>query len=429
MVAMRLIPLAALLLVGGCAYDYADSYAPSYPPGYDSGMGSGQFSQPGDLFGGQNVSSIEVFYGPLAPYGGWVDSRYGRAFRPNVARDWRPYVNGRWGENRLWMSNDPWGWATDHYGRWGFDDRLGYVWVPGVEWAPSWVAWREADDVAGWAPIPPGINYSVGVGFGSGWGYDNWNSWYAPSWVWVPRSYLYQPGFGGGVLPWNNGFNYWRGSHWNYATGWNGRPGYGAWNGRPGYNGVYGRPGYNGGYGRPGYNGGNGRPGYIGGNGRPGNDRPDGWNGRPPGYDRADAGNGRPGYGRPDGWEGGRRVDDRRRPENGGWQGGERPEGSRPGYQGGDRTPAQGYPGGRPNRGEGNGGGYRNPGRQPGDGVTSQPIPVAMDRPPRAERPPTEMRAERPPPQARAERPPAPPRQPSYVPPAASTAERFEQPQ
>lgn len=221
------VALASLLLTSACTYDLATGYAPQgYPPGYDSGMGSGLVTQPGDLFGGQNVASVAAFDAPLAPYGQWLNSRYGRAFRPDVTPDWRPYVNGRWGENRLWVSDDPWGWATDHYGRWGFDDAMGWVWVPGTEWAPSWVAFRDdpAQNVSGWAPIPPNVNYSLAFGFGSGWGYDSFSSWYGPSWVWVPRSYLYQPGFGGRVLPWSYGANYWGGSRWQYQPGWGGRP-------------------------------------------------------------------------------------------------------------------------------------------------------------------------------------------------------------
>ena len=241
---LAILPLAALLLTSACAYDYAGGYAPDYSSGYDDGQGSGwgagwgngQMAQPGDRFGGRNVANIAVFDTELAPYGRWVSSRFGRAFRPDVGPDWRPYVNGRWGENRLWFSNDPWGWATDHYGRWGFDDRSGWVWTPGNEWAPSWVAWREDEgqNVSGWAPIPPGVNYSINLGFGTGWGYDNFNSWYAPSWVWVPRSYLYQPGFGGRVLPWRSGANYWGGSRWQNQPAWGGRRG---WQGHPGYGG------------------------------------------------------------------------------------------------------------------------------------------------------------------------------------------------
>ena len=277
------LSFAALLATAGCAYDDSIGYAPTdYPPGLDSGMGSGVVGQPGDRFGGQNVGNIAVFEAPLAPYGQWLNSRFGRAFRPDARQGWRPYANGRWGENRLWVSEDPWGWATDHYGRWGHDERTGWVWVPGTEWAPSWTAWREdrGQNVAGWAPVPPGVNYSVNLGFGNGWGYDNFNSWYAPSWIWVPRSYVYEPRFGGRVLPWNYGASYWGGSRWQYQPGYGGRAGWndggfrspygGNWQGRP-----PGRNGYRGdGYRGDGYRGGGyGNDGY-GGDGR-GNPRMD----------------------------------------------------------------------------------------------------------------------------------------------------------
>jgi hypothetical protein len=327
----RLTALApALLLLSGCAYDYAGGYAPDYPPGYDSGIGGGDVVQPGDLFGGQNVASVELFYAPLAGFGRWADTRFGYAFIPAVQAGWRPYVNGRWGDNRLWISNDPWGWATDHYGRWGFDDRIGWVWVPGTEWAPSWVAWREDDNVAGWAPIPPGVRYSVSIGFGGGNGYDDWNSWYSPSWVWVPRPYLYRPGFGGGVLPWQGGRDYWRTSRWQGQSGWNGRPGYDGWN-RPGNTGN--RPPSRPGAGQP-YQPrpGAGRPAY----------------GRPPGQD--DNWQGRP---RPDGgteqWQGRPRPDG----SSGQWQGRPQPDGD---YRQGQGR--QGRPGasvGQPPRGGING--------------------------------------------------------------------------
>jgi hypothetical protein len=300
-----LTAFAPVLLLSGCAYDFADGYAPVYPPGYDSGIGSGDVEQPGDLFGGQNIASVELFYGPLARFGRWADTRFGYAFIPNVQAGWRPYVNGRWGDNRLWISNDPWGWATDHYGRWGFDDRIGWVWVPGTEWAPSWVAWREDANVTGWAPIPPGINYSVSIGFGGGFGFDDWNSWYGPSWVWVPRPYLYRPGFGTGPLPWQGGRDYWRTSQWQRQSGWYGRPGYGGWN-RPGMPGK--RPSARPGDPRPGA----GRPDSLG----PGTGRPDSPR---PGTGRPD--NPSPDYGRPPG-----RESD--------WQGRPRPDGSPGQWQG-----------------------------------------------------------------------------------------------
>ena len=417
MTAVRLLPLAALLLTGGCAYDsYAEGYAPdNYPPGYDSGMGGGQYVQPGDMFGGQNVVSIEVFFEPLAPYGQWVDSRFGRAFLPHVQQGWRPYVNGRWGENRLWISDDPWGWATDHYGRWGFDDRIGWVWVPGTEWAPSWVAWREADEVVGWAPIPPGVSYSFSVGFGGGWGYDDWNSWYGPSWIWVPSPYLYQRGFGGRVLPWNTGANYWRGSRWNWNNGWDGRPGYnrpGGWGGnygggRPGGWGGYeggGRPGGN--YGRP-----QPRPGVsdqIGGGIAGVPPRPGGnWQGQP-GTRRGTGNNwqGQPGT-RPGGnWQGQPGT----RPDGSTWQG--RPGNPRPGglnggapagnWQG--RPPGGSYGGRPPGVGQGGVGGAIGGSMAPPRGMAGgNPPPVMRSPPPQAMQPAPQPRMAQPAPPPRAD--------------------------
>ena len=39
-----------------------------------------------------------------------------------------------------------------------------WVWVPGYDWDPAWVCWREADSYCGGAPLPPAATYQVGVG-------------------------------------------------------------------------------------------------------------------------------------------------------------------------------------------------------------------------------------------------------------------------
>ncbi|WP_310496376.1 DUF6600 domain-containing protein [Sandarakinorhabdus sp.] len=234
-----------------------DTPAIAAPPMMTSGTGQemGFAGQPGDMFGMRNVDDVAQFRAPLAQHGRWTQTRWGNSFVPDAPRDWRPYTNGQWGPDRFWVSDDPWGWATDHYGRWGFDEANGWVWVPGTEWAPSWTAWRESDDVAGWAPIPPGVRYTADAGFDDGWGYDNWNSWYAPSWVWVPRQQVFTRGFGGRVLPWNNGRNYWRGGRWGgfgggFGGGWGGSVtvgfGNGGWGG--GWNNGWGG-GWNNGWG------------------------------------------------------------------------------------------------------------------------------------------------------------------------------------
>ena len=105
--------------------------------------------------------TVDFFYDALDPYGDWVQTdRYGYAFHPNTARDphWRPYTDGDWVHTEYgwtWRSEEPFGWATYHYGRWARAPRLGWVWVPGSEWGPAWGSWRRSDDYVGWAPLPP----------------------------------------------------------------------------------------------------------------------------------------------------------------------------------------------------------------------------------------------------------------------------------
>jgi Family of unknown function (DUF6600) len=115
--------------------------------------------------------SVGLFHDELAPYGNWVRSaRFGLVWTPrHVAPGWRPYVYGHWAYTDYdwtWVSDEDWGWATYHYGRWYFDPDRGWLWVPGDQWAPAWVAWRSDDDYVGWAPLPPDVDaFRVGGGF------------------------------------------------------------------------------------------------------------------------------------------------------------------------------------------------------------------------------------------------------------------------
>jgi hypothetical protein len=139
--------------------------------------------------------SLETFQDGLSPYGEWVQSGYGTAWRPRAAAGWRPYYYGRWewtNEGWLWVSEEPFGWATYHYGRWAHDGGLGWIWVPGYQWAPAWVSWRFGGDVVGWAPLAPGLSlYVTSYGFVDAWwtfvpsarfcGSPVWGMAYAPS--------------------------------------------------------------------------------------------------------------------------------------------------------------------------------------------------------------------------------------------------------
>lgn len=111
---------------------------------------------------GAQINSVADFYSPLRPYGTWVNAGpYGRCWRPaQVPVGWRPYSDGSWvwtDAGWYWQSDEPWGWATCHYGSWYDDPNLGWVWIPGTEWAPAWVSWRYSNDYIGWAPIGPNL--------------------------------------------------------------------------------------------------------------------------------------------------------------------------------------------------------------------------------------------------------------------------------
>jgi uncharacterized protein YraI len=114
-----------------------------------------------------------VFYDRLAPHGAWTWTQGQYVWVPTgVDAAWRPYTRGRWiytDYGWTWDSYEPFGWATYHYGRWGFSSRIGWFWVPGNRWGPAWVSWRQSDDYLAWAPLPPvydrgGISISVSFG-------------------------------------------------------------------------------------------------------------------------------------------------------------------------------------------------------------------------------------------------------------------------
>jgi hypothetical protein len=113
---------------------------------------------------------VSYFHETLRPYGEWVwDRTYGWVWSPyHMAADWRPYTDGHWVYTDYgwsWVSDQSWGWACFHYGRWFFDNRQGWLWYPDTVWAPSWVAWRTGGDWIGWAPLPPEAVWHQGRGF------------------------------------------------------------------------------------------------------------------------------------------------------------------------------------------------------------------------------------------------------------------------
>jgi hypothetical protein len=103
---------------------------------------------------------VAMFHDELAQYGAWVNyGKYGQVWYPTrVSENWRPYVDGRWvpsDDGWIFETDEPWGWATYHFGNWMPTEEYGWVWVPGSTWYPATAAWRTNDDYIGWAPVPP----------------------------------------------------------------------------------------------------------------------------------------------------------------------------------------------------------------------------------------------------------------------------------
>ena len=139
--------------------------------------------------------NFDYFYSALQDQGDWFGAgTYGYVFQPRAAAkdpNWRPYADGYWSftdEGWTWISYEDFGWATYHYGRWAKLSDIGWVWVPGYEWAPAWVSWRSSPryregspetastdateepdaDFIGWAPLPPEATFDASAGFSSG---------------------------------------------------------------------------------------------------------------------------------------------------------------------------------------------------------------------------------------------------------------------
>lgn len=142
-----------------------------------------------DLF--LNPVSFQSFYDVLSPLGEWIqvskdevnsDLSDGNGegyssisddedvlfiWKPKVEAGWKPYTNGRWeytNHGWLWVSNEAWGPATSHYGRWWNSPGRGWVWLPGYEWAPAWVRWSVTDDHVGWVPLSPRAKWNIEKG-------------------------------------------------------------------------------------------------------------------------------------------------------------------------------------------------------------------------------------------------------------------------
>ena len=172
--------LALAFLVGCAAFGQSSTYGPPHDPAqnpYDRQYGDdrgGPYDHRDDGYSDYGRPTdprydVGFFYDELSLYGDWMFTRsYGWVWFPrNVHPYWRPYVEGRWvvtDYGWTWASYEPFGWATYHYGRWTWDPRFGWLWVPGTDWGPAWVSWQSGGGYIGWAPLPPAVGFEIGFG-------------------------------------------------------------------------------------------------------------------------------------------------------------------------------------------------------------------------------------------------------------------------
>ena len=101
------------------------------------------------------------FRSVLTQYGRFVQhDRFGEVWVPTVTPEgWHPYPPCRWVKTKQygWYYDDktPWGQIVHHYGRWFWDQQIGWAWDPGAAFSPGWVVWRASPEWTGWAPMPP----------------------------------------------------------------------------------------------------------------------------------------------------------------------------------------------------------------------------------------------------------------------------------
>ena len=149
-------------------------------------------------------SGLRYAAGGLEGRGTWVEVGAQRAWRPRVAAGWRPFTDGYWSPTPAgltWVSYEPWGWATYHYGNWDHVPGWGWVWYPGRVFSPAWVYWYWGPTHIGWCPTGYysgfyGRNRHAGFRHGvHGWAGGGWDAF--ADWTFCDTGRFWQRGLRG----------------------------------------------------------------------------------------------------------------------------------------------------------------------------------------------------------------------------------------
>lgn len=119
-----------------------------------------------------DVMAAQFFREALQPFGEWFEVQgHGRCWKPRgITPEWAPYTVGEWAYSNYgwtWVSAEDFGDIVYHYGRWMRLRGHGWTWVPDLEWAASWVAWRYGTKQIGWSPLPPSVKWDPKKGVGA----------------------------------------------------------------------------------------------------------------------------------------------------------------------------------------------------------------------------------------------------------------------
>lgn len=142
---------------------------------------------------------LDPYADELDRNGEWVyQEPQGYVYVPRVAYDWAPYTYGRWVYTLYgwtWVANEPWGFVTSHYGRWGYSSRIGWHWMPRIGFSGAWVSWSS-----------PLGNWSHTIG------------WCALGFNDRPVSSFARVGAGGRAVPRGDGRSASSGQGWSFAN-------------------------------------------------------------------------------------------------------------------------------------------------------------------------------------------------------------------
>lgn len=105
----------------------------------------------------RGTTDFDTFLHILNPHGKWTQEASSKiwSYTPLQSPELPPFINGRWIYSDYgwhWQGNEPYAWATSHYGFWKRTESGSWSWIPSPEWHSNPVDWRGTQTHIGWRP-------------------------------------------------------------------------------------------------------------------------------------------------------------------------------------------------------------------------------------------------------------------------------------